>query len=95
MYRALQAHAGAKPGTEVVTITERARYPVAAAFAYESVAICSNGRLPTISAFCGSRPWLSPAVLAGLALHLRLTSRALRPGPARTSAQAPSRSARR
>lgn len=42
----------------------------AAACAYETFAIVSDDRVPTISEICGTHAWLAPAVIGALAFHL-------------------------
>ena len=37
---------------------------------YEAVALLSDGRLPTISAFCEQYPWLSALVITALVVHI-------------------------
>lgn len=37
---------------------------------FETVAIFSKGRIPTISMLCGRHKFLGPAILGALAIHL-------------------------
>lgn len=62
----------------------------AAVYGYECVALCSGGRLPTVSAFCERHPWLSLVTVTALIVHLlpaaaeaRLASYALQRIPRR------------
>ncbi len=50
----------------------------AAVLFYESAALASHGRLPSITAICTRFPWLAPLAVAGLTLHLYLAARAPR-----------------
>ena len=38
--------------------------------AYESAALLSDGRLPTIRALCEQYPWLSAVVITALVVHI-------------------------
>jgi len=40
-----------------------------AVFAYEAAALQSRGKLPTITALCAERPWLSAITVAALVVH--------------------------
>jgi len=42
----------------------------AAAFGYECAALCSGGRLPTITALCSQRRWLGAVAVSALIVHL-------------------------
>lgn len=57
-----------------LTVRRALRATVATVCAYEVAAI-STGRVPTVSALCHQRRWLTPCVLGGLALHLLITPR--------------------
>jgi hypothetical protein len=37
---------------------------------YETVALSSNGRLPTVTKLCNEHHWLGAAVVAALIIHL-------------------------
>lgn len=39
-------------------------------FGYESAAIASGEKVPTITSMCLAHKWLGPAVVAGLIVHL-------------------------
>jgi hypothetical protein len=39
-------------------------------FSYEAIALCSNGRLPTISALVSRNHWLVAAAAVVLVIHL-------------------------
>jgi hypothetical protein len=43
----------------------------AAVYGYETAALLSDGRLPTISALCDRYPWLSAIAITALVVHLR------------------------
>jgi hypothetical protein len=48
------------------------KWAVAACCAYEVAAIATD-RTPTISNLCARHPWLTPAIVGGLTIHLLTT----------------------
>lgn len=51
------------------------RMAVAFVFGYESAALVSRGRVPTVTYLCARHRWLAAASVAGLALHFVLCMR--------------------
>lgn len=50
--------------------SKRVNAAASAVFAYETLAISSGGRLPTISQLCRRHRWLSAVTVAALIVHL-------------------------
>lgn len=50
-------------------VVRHAKWGVALACIFEAFSICT-GKTPTISELSGRHPWLGPAVVLGLAIHL-------------------------
>lgn len=57
-------------------MTRHVRWAVAAVCAYEVAAITTD-RAPTVSTLCHRKPWLTPVILAGLAVHLVIKPKGL------------------